>query len=105
MVLALGGSGGPFIISGTLQALIGVIDFGLTPAEAVAAPRIHHQWMPDQLFIEPEMTTDVRRALEARGHVLKEIHGFSAVQIVQSVDGLRYGASDPRKGGQAVGAW
>ncbi|MCO4744174.1 MAG: gamma-glutamyltransferase [Proteobacteria bacterium] len=105
VVLAVGGSGGPFIISGTLQALIGVIDFGLSPTEAVSAPRIHHQWMPNKLFIEPDVPVDVLRALEGRGHELVVRPGFSSVQLVQSADGMRFGASDPRKGGRPVGAW
>ncbi|TNE87489.1 MAG: gamma-glutamyltransferase [Deltaproteobacteria bacterium] len=105
VVLAVGGSGGPFIISGTLQAILGVVDFGLTPAEAVAAPRVHHQWMPNRLFIEPDVPVDVRQGLEARGHELDVRPGFSSIQAVQSRDGLRYGAADPRKGGRAEAAW
>lgn len=105
VVLAIGASGGPFIISSTLQALIGVIDFGLTPTEAVSAPRIHHQWMPERLFVEPDIPLDVLRALESRGHTLDVRGGFSSVQAVQSLDGVRYGASDPRKGGRPAGVW
>ena len=105
VVMTVGGSGGPFIISGTLQAIIGVLDFGLTPTEAVSSPRVHHQWIPNRLFVEPEVSLDVRRSLEARGHSLDLRPGFSAIQAVTVQDGLAFGASDPRKGGFPAGAW
>ena len=67
--LVAGGSGGPLIISGTLETLLGVIDFGLDGAAAVAAPRIHTQWMPPVLFVEPAIPTGhPRRPRQARPH-------------------------------------
>ena len=48
----VGASGGPFIISSTLQAIINVIDFGMDPSEAVGVPRMHHQWAPNTLFVD-----------------------------------------------------
>jgi gamma-glutamyltranspeptidase/glutathione hydrolase len=105
VVIAVGGSGGPFIISGTLQAILGVVDFGLTPTEAVSAPRIHHQWLPNRLFVEPDIPVDVLRGLESRGHELEVRAGFSSIQMVQSDAGIRFGASDPRKGGLPAAAW
>ena len=68
--------------------------------EAVAAPRFHHQWAPDLLFLEPGFPLDVHRNLAARGHALKEQGGFSSVQVVQRrEDGSMEGGADPRKGG------
>ena len=56
-----GGSGGPLIISATLQTVLGIVDFGLDPAAAIAAPRIHHQWAPPALVTETELDADGRR--------------------------------------------
>jgi len=97
-VLAVGASGGPFIITATFQVLQAVLAEGKSPEEAVAAPRWHHQWLPDQVVLEPG---DPRRAeLEAAGHAVKELpKPFSSVQVVHArPEGVR-AASDPRKGG------
>ncbi|MCB9662560.1 MAG: gamma-glutamyltransferase [Alphaproteobacteria bacterium] len=106
VVLVVGASGGSTIISGTLQVLLGVLDFGLTPEEALAAPRVHHQWLPDQLVVEPTLAPEVRDALVALGHDVVVRPGFTAVQaIVVSPRREARGASDPRKGGRPAEAW
>jgi gamma-glutamyltranspeptidase / glutathione hydrolase len=99
----LGASGGPTIISGTLQVLLNVVDFDLPAAEAVSRSRVHHQWLPDMLLVETDLPRDVTTALAARGHVLlKNAEPFTAVQLVLVKD-RRYGASDPRKLGEPAG--
>ncbi len=100
VVMAIGASGGPLIISSTLQVLSNVIDFGMDPEEAVSAPRMHHQWVPEVLSLEPGISRDVQHNLSARGHELKEWTFFSSVQLVVVEDGVFAGAADPRKGGQ-----
>ncbi len=103
VVLAVGGSGGPFIISNTLQVISNVLDFGMDVGEAVSVPRIHHQWVPHLLFLDQGIPVDVQLSLLARGHELKQFAFRSAVQAVhRSGDGL-VGASDPRKGGLPAG--
>lgn len=101
--IVVGASGGPFIISATLQVVLNLIDFGMDPSDAVAAPRIHHQWQPQLLFVEAELSRDTRQLLEARGHALKEIDPFSAVQVIRWTGEGAQGASDPRKGGWPAG--
>lgn len=99
-----GGSGGPRIISNTLQAILGVWLFGKDARAAVEAPRVHHQWSPDELVIESDLAPDVRRALEARGHRLTLSTGVTAVQLLRvRPDGVIEAASDPRKGGAPAG--
>jgi gamma-glutamyltranspeptidase/glutathione hydrolase len=104
VVLALGASGGPTIISGTLQVLINVVDFKMEPRAAVSHARIHHQWRPNALMAEADVSLDVTDALRARGHtVLIWPRPVTAVQLVAFSDGLRYAVSDPRKLGRAAG--
>ena len=103
-VAALGASGGPLIITATLQTLLNVVVFGMDAAAAVAAPRLHHQWMPPFLAVEPGIEPAVRRRLEKIGHDVKEFGSMAAVQLVRRRDGGFEGASDPRKGGEAA-AW
>ncbi|MEW4528700.1 gamma-glutamyltransferase [Maioricimonas sp. JC845] len=102
-VMAAGASGGPRIITATLQVLLNMIRFGMSPSEAVSAPRIHHQWMPDELLIERPIRSKVGPRLEKIGHEVKSSSGLAASQAAAlSEDGLR-GGSDPRKGGQPAG--
>lgn len=103
-VLAVGASGGPTIITGTLQTILNVLDFGLELNAAVSRSRIHHQWMPPLLFVESDLPKDVQVNLQRKGHRLKtNAHPFTAVQAVQYKNGRFYGSSDPRKHGKPSG--
>lgn len=103
-VLAVGASGGPLILSATLQALLNATIFDLDAAAAVSAPRLHHQWLPPVLSLEPSYPTTPRASLEARGQKLGPLPLAGAVQLVQRRGSRLEGASDPRKGGAAA-AW
>jgi gamma-glutamyltranspeptidase/glutathione hydrolase len=95
----VGASGGPQIISSVLQVISAIVDFGMDPQEAVAAPRIHHQWQPDELVVEPGIPADVLRNLEARGHRVRVAKAYSAAQAIVRTGQRSSAASDPRKGG------
>ncbi len=99
LFLVTGSPGGSRIITTTLQVISNVIDHGMNIAEAVAAPRVHHQWRPDFLLTETGQSPDTLRLLEARGHkvVIGSTSG-SANSILVTKDGLT-GASDPRQRG------
>jgi len=109
LVLA-GASGGPRIISGTMQSILNVVLFNVDAAAAVAAPRFHHQWMPDTLQLEPGLNTPaLRDALLAKGHTAEAKDAIGAVQLIRAENlqgefaGGWQAASDPRKGGVADG--
>jgi gamma-glutamyltranspeptidase/glutathione hydrolase len=94
---AVGGMGGSRIISGVLQTIINVIDHGMNIADASGQPRMHHQWYPDVLFLEPGFSPDTRRLLKERGHDVRLITGWvGTVQIAGYKDGTYRGAADPR---------
>jgi gamma-glutamyltranspeptidase/glutathione hydrolase len=82
LVMALGAPGGPRIISGVLQVLLHVIDFGLDIQRAVDQPRIHHQWMPDRLYHEPGLSLDTLELLRKRGHELAPIYAVGSVEAI-----------------------
>jgi len=95
---ATGSPGGPRIISTVLQMLVNVIDHGMGIAEASAAPRLHHQWFPDEALLERGYSPDTVRILESRGHNVVRIGSlFTSLQTVEFKDGLFRGASDPRR--------
>ena len=103
-VAVAGGSGGPFIISGTLQALLNSLVFNQEASAALAAPRIHHQWAPPVLMLEDGIRPIDRSALRRLGHQSTSVPKIGAVQLIRrSPDGWLDGAADPRKGGEAVG--
>lgn len=97
--MIVGASGGPRIITGTLHAIMNVIDFGMNIEEAISSPRFHHQWSPNKLYIEKEMPEDVRNNLKVKGYELTIGNAESAVQGILIKDGKISGSSDPRKGG------
>jgi len=95
--LVVGAAGGPRIINATLQTILNVIDFDMPVGAAVAAPRIHHQWLPDRLSVEAEISADARNALEQRGHTLREQNSLGVVQAITWRGNELSGAADPRK--------
>lgn len=100
---ALGGSGGPRIITATAQVFFNLTLFDMSPEQAVAAPRIHHQWLPDRLDLEREFKPSVAEQLKMLGHSLRPVDESAVVQAVsRHPDGLR-AASDLRKHGKAAG--
>ncbi|WP_375459952.1 gamma-glutamyltransferase [uncultured Enterovirga sp.] len=102
LVLVTGSPGGSRIITTVLQVIVGVVDFGLNIAEAVAAPRIHHQWRPDALLVETGLSPDTLTLLRQRGHkVVVGASSGSANSIAVTPEGLA-GASDPRQRGTAA---
>lgn len=102
-VFALGAAGGPRIITATTQVLLNLIHRNQTPAAAVQAPRLHHQWLPDVLDLEPRLHRDLRNPLTTLGHKTQERKGNAVTQAVsRRADGLRAG-SDARKGGRPAG--
>jgi len=102
-VFAAGASGGPRIISATLQVLLNVSRFEMSPQRAVSAPRFHHQWAPHELKVEPGIDADTVTELEHKGHRVIRADKLAASQAAaRSEQGLT-GGSDPRKGGQPRG--
>jgi gamma-glutamyltranspeptidase/glutathione hydrolase len=103
-VLITGSPGGSRIITAVLNTIVNVIDHGMTVAQAVSAPRVHHQWLPDKLFVEPGLPAETIAALQARGHTIEETRPFGSVNsIAVTPDGL-VGAADARtRGSLAVG--
>lgn len=97
---AVGSPGGPTIINTVLQVITNIIDYDMNIQQAIDAPRIHHQWLPDELVYEPlGLSADTKRALESRGHNIvgkPRYMGDAEGIMIEEKTGVRLGASDPR---------
>jgi gamma-glutamyltranspeptidase/glutathione hydrolase len=99
----VGAAGGPTIISSTAQVLMNVVDWKLDAQAAVAAPRVHDQWFPDVLAVEPEIARDVLDNLTRRGHKVQEAaHIGTANVLVRTDKGIEAGA-EPRSPSMPAG--
>lgn len=97
LFLVTGSPGGSRIITTTLQVIMNVIDHGLNIQSAVSAPRIHHQWLPDELRIEEGVSPDTISLLEAMGHNVVQKSAMGASQSISVIDGVLQGGADPRR--------
>ncbi|MFV0209117.1 gamma-glutamyltransferase [Empedobacter falsenii] len=105
LFMVVGTPGGSTIITSVFQAIVNVVDFGMTMQEAVAAPRFHHQWLPDQIDYEPNaISENVRESLKQKGYVLKERQPYGRVDgILVNTDGTYQAGADPRGDDKAIG--
>lgn len=103
----VGSPGGPTIINTVLDVITNVIDYNMNMQQAIDAPRIHHQWLPDELVFEPYgLSGDTQNALLARGHKLAKPRYLGDCEgiMIEERTGMRLGATDPRRSdGVAVG--
>jgi gamma-glutamyltranspeptidase/glutathione hydrolase len=104
---AIGSPGGPTIINTVLQVITNVIDFSMNIQQAIDAPRIHHQWLPDEVVYEPYgLSADTQRVLESRGHKFTakpRYMGDAQGIMIEEKTSVRLGASDPRNDGMPAG--
>ncbi len=97
-ILVAGSPGGSRIITTTLQVIMNVIDHNLNIQAAVNAPRIHHQWFPDELRIEEGLSPDTIRLLKGMGHTIQQKSAMGAIQSIMILeDGTMHGGADPRR--------
>jgi gamma-glutamyltranspeptidase/glutathione hydrolase len=107
LFFTIGSPGGTTIINTVLQVICHVIDHGMNLQQAIDAPHLHHQWLPDEVKYEPlGLSGDTRKALEARGHKFtNKPENMSDAQgiMIEEKTGVRLGASDARHDGVPVG--
>ena len=102
--MVVGAPGGSRIITGVLQVILNVVDHGMNIQEAIDAPRFHHQWLPDKLFLEKGFSPDTIELLKQRGHAIDSIAGVASVNgIVVESGGRLNGAWDGRADGKVAG--
>ncbi len=104
LLLVLGSRGGPRIITSTSEVILNVIDYRMTLADAMSAPRLHHQALPDSLYFERDaVRPDVADSLRAMGYGVAMGRGIGLVNAIMRVRGGYEGVSDPRSSGKPIG--
>jgi gamma-glutamyltranspeptidase/glutathione hydrolase len=100
---AVGSPGGPTIINTVLQVIVNVLDFKMNLQQAVDWPRIHHQWLPDELRLEPGFSPDTIALLKSRGHNVTMASSQGEVAAILRDGDWMQGAADGRTEGTAKG--
>ncbi len=103
--LVTGSPGGARIITTVLQIIMNVIDHDLNIAEASFAPRMHHQWLPDEIRVERSLNGDTIALLEAMGHQVKVKSSMGSTQSIMVTEEGKFGASDPRRAGSEAAGY
>jgi gamma-glutamyltranspeptidase/glutathione hydrolase len=104
LLLVVGSRGGPRIITSTSEVILNVLDYRMSLADAMSAPRLHHQALPDSLYIERGgVTPAVMDSLRAMGYAVAQSRGIGLVNAVMRVKGGYEGVSDPRGSGRPMG--
>jgi gamma-glutamyltranspeptidase/glutathione hydrolase len=104
LLMVTGAAGGPTIITAVMQIILNVVEHGMTLADAMKAPRLHHQALPDQLDYESRgLGAAVVDSLKAMGHTLGTRGSLATVNSILRVQGGWHGVGEPRSGGFAVG--
>jgi len=102
--LITGSPGGSRIISAVLQVIVNTIDFQMPIGQAVSAPRLHHQWQPDEVYVEPGFAPDVLDALKKRGHKIVPTPPHTSTNSIEVTADGYVGAADRRtRGSLAAG--
>ena len=103
-VLITGSPGGSTIITTVLQVILNVVDHGQSLVDAVAAPRVHHQWQPDVIDFEAgTLPAAVIEGLQSKGHILQARAAIGVANSILVTDGQFEGVADPRDAGAAAG--
>ncbi|HEY4107575.1 gamma-glutamyltransferase [Puia sp.] len=96
--LVVGTPGGTTITTSVFQTLVDILDFHLSPEDAVNKPKFHHQWLPDELYIESGFPTDVEEQLKAMGYTIKRRGSIGRTEVIQIHPDHRIEAVGDRRG-------
>jgi gamma-glutamyltranspeptidase/glutathione hydrolase len=106
LVMVTGSPGGPKIVSTTLLSIVNALVFRMDVMAAVSAPRIHEQWLPEGVEVEPGVPADVVEGLRARGHEVKvsdSVWSAAEAILIDPRTGWHTGGADPRRDSLALG--
>ena len=95
--MVVGTPGGTTIPTSVFQSIVNVVDFNMNADDAVNKPKFHHQWLPDNVIIEPTFSAETKAALEKMGYTLKDVGGIGRTELIKILsNGKREAAADKR---------
>jgi gamma-glutamyltranspeptidase / glutathione hydrolase len=101
--LVVGTPGGTTITTSVFQTLVDILDFGLSPEDAVNKPKFHHQWLPDELFVEPAFPADVREQLKTMGYTVTQRGSIGRTEVIKITPHAIIAVGDNRGDDTALG--
>jgi gamma-glutamyltranspeptidase / glutathione hydrolase len=103
LFMAVGAPGGSRITTGVFQVIADVIDFHMTPQDAVNIPRFHHQWKPDILYLQKGFSPGTEQALAKMGYTIQATGGVARVEAIVVNNGVLEGGTESRQNGKVAG--
>ena len=82
--LVVGTPGGTTITTSVFQTLVDILDFGMSIEDAVNKPKFHHQWLPDEIFVEPAFPNDTREELKKMGYTITQRGGIGRTEVIRA---------------------
>ena len=103
--MVVGTPGGTTIITSVLQSIIDVVDYGMNAKDAVNKPKFHHQWQPDEIYVENDFPQDVRQQLQAMGYKIVERGAWSRTEMIKVIGGKKFEAAADTRGDDSVAGY
>jgi gamma-glutamyltranspeptidase / glutathione hydrolase len=98
VLLVVGTPGGTTITTSVFQTLVDILEFGMNPEDAVNKPKFHHQWLPDEIFVEPAFPMDTREGLKKMGYTITQRGGIGRTEVIKVLPGGKFEAVGDSRG-------
>ena len=103
--IVIGTPGGTTIITSVLQNIINVVDYGMGASDAINKPKFHHQWQPDEVYVEKDFPQEVRKSLEAMGYKIVERTAWSRSEMILIDSKGKFTAAADKRGDDSAEGW
>ena len=103
--LVLGTPGGTTICTSVFQTIVNIIDFNMSTEDAVWKPKFHHQWLPDEVYLEKGFPADTKKALEGMGYKIVERNGIGRTEVIKVLPNKKFEAVADNRGDDSAEEW
>jgi len=103
--LVMGTPGGTTICTSVFQTIVNIIDFNMSTEDAVWKPKFHHQWLPDEVYLEKGFPADTKKALEGMGYKIVERNGIGRTEVIKVLPNKRFEAVADNRGDDSAEGW
>ena len=103
--LVMGTPGGTTICTSVFQTIVNIIDFNMSTEDAVWKPKFHHQWLPDEVYLEKGFPADTKKALEGMGYKIVERNGIGRTEVIKVLPNKKFEAVADNRGDDSAEGW